>query len=289
MAPVDSAPGIGTAVLIVLVFVIASILPLVLAGHKDIQNNWPLYRCDPRVMPFAEYFGHDVFSNFIGCTATAQKMVVADMLKPVNYNLSSLTHVGGLLGEAVQDVRAVVDQTRTFVSSITERIFGVFLNMAITGQTEAIKTKDLMGKVSGVMATLMYMLTGGVKVGESVMDGPIVGMMKTVCFSPDVEVLLEDGVTKRMADIELGDVLASGSVVEGTVSLSNPLKEHFYDVDGVKVTGAHLVRCGTGAFCRVRDFPGAKKLAEVPERLSCLVTSDHLIKVGGTTFWDYED
>lgn len=289
MVLVDPAPGIATAILIIIVFVIASALPLVLAGHKGIQNNWPLYRCDPRVMPFAEYFGHDVFSNFIGCTTTAQKMVVTDMLKPVNYNLSSLTHVGGMLGDAVQDVRAVIHQTRTFVASITERIFGVFLNMAITGQSEAIKTKDLMGKVSGVMATLMYMLTGGVKVGESVMDGPIVGMMKTVCFSPDTAVKLEDGSSKRMADVELGDVLASGSVVEGTVSLLNPRREPFYDMCGTKVTGAHLVRCGTGAFCRVRDHPSAKKLDEVPERLSCLVTSDHLIKIGNVTFWDYED
>ena len=272
-----------------LVFAIASAFPLVLAGHQNIQKNWPLYRCDPRVMPFAEYFGHDVFSNFVGCTTSAQKLVVADMLEPVTYNIGSLTHVGGMLGTALQDVRGVIDQTRTFISSITEHIFGVFLNMAITSQGEAIKTKDLLGKVSGTMATLMYMLTGGVKVGESVMDGPIVGMMKTVCFCPETSVELEGGATKRMADVEIGDVLSSGSVVEGVVALANTHGERLYDVDGVLVTGTHLVRCSTGGFCRVADYPGAHCTDASPERLSCLITSDHLIKLGSRTFWDYED
>ena len=33
----------------------------------DIKNNWPQYRCNPLVMPFAGYFGHDPAENFNEC------------------------------------------------------------------------------------------------------------------------------------------------------------------------------------------------------------------------------
>ena len=33
-------------------------------GIKNIQDNWPEYRCNPSIMPFAGTFGHDVMDNF---------------------------------------------------------------------------------------------------------------------------------------------------------------------------------------------------------------------------------
>ena len=35
--------------------------------HKKIKTNWAKYRCNPMMMPFAGYAGHDPIENFTQC------------------------------------------------------------------------------------------------------------------------------------------------------------------------------------------------------------------------------
>jgi len=137
---------------------------------------------------------------------------------------------------------------------------------------------------------MMYIMTGGVKVGESVQNGPIVGMMKAVCFDPQTRVTLESGSVLPMADIRNGYVLKGGSIVNGTLQLRNTHREPLYDLNGVRVTGSHKVlNDSTGQFIRVCDHPDALILTSTLDEVVCLITSDHLIRLEENTFWDWED
>jgi len=278
------------SMMIIVLFVVVAIVPFYSTKMQDVKKNWVKYRCDPRVMPFASYFGHDTMNNFIQCAQQIQGGVMDEMLAPVHFNISGITDTMGGLGDAVQDVRKVMNQTRGFLGSITAKIFGVFLNITLQFELMTIKVRDLVAKVVGIVATLLYMLTGGVKVGESIVGGPIVGMMKAVCFDPQTQVKLADGSSKPMGEIVNGDVLSGNSEVEGTVQLRNTHMEPLYSLADVKVTGHHKARDETtGRFVYVKDHPEAERLPNTLKDLVCLITSDHLIRINGVTFWDWDD
>lgn len=281
---------IVNSVIIILTFVLVALVPFYWGKMAEIKKNWVKYRCDPRVMPFAGMLGHDTTQNFIQCAQQIQSGVMDEMLLPVNFNINQVTQNLDGVSNAMQDMRAVINQTRGFMGTITSSIFGIFLNITLQFEYMAVKIKDLVGKLAGMTAVMMYIMTGGVKVGESVSSGPIVGMMKAVCFHPETLVELQNGARIPMRDIKNGDTLKGGSIVQGTLVLSNVNKEPFYQLHGIRVTGEHKVRNEkNGRFVPVKEHPDAHRTGDVEETVSCLITSDHLIRIGSTTFWDWDD
>ncbi len=116
------------------------------------------------------------------------------------------------------------------------------------------------------------------------------------CFRPDTPVKLIDGKTVAMRDVMIGDRLANGSIVRGTMNLLGHKDNKYFRIpskelgEDIYVTGDHRVRCqDSGRFIFVKNCPAAVPTEEYGLRLSCLVTDDHLIPVGEYTFWDWED
>ena len=92
-------------IVIILIFIIINVLNLLSCGMNHVKNNWPLYRCNPIVMPLAGYFGHDVNKNFTYCIQNMQKSYMGHVLKPVLYNMSVITDTGSVLMEAIIKIR----------------------------------------------------------------------------------------------------------------------------------------------------------------------------------------
>ena len=63
---------ITLSVFIFLVFIAMYFYNILAVGIKNVQDNWPEYRCNPMVMPFAGTFGHDAGQNFTYCIQTMQ-------------------------------------------------------------------------------------------------------------------------------------------------------------------------------------------------------------------------
>ena len=61
------------AVIIILIFLALYSFNIIAVGMKKIQSNWPQYRCNPTVMPFASHFGQDPMANFTYCIQNMQK------------------------------------------------------------------------------------------------------------------------------------------------------------------------------------------------------------------------
>ena len=60
------------SIFIIAVFIGLYIANILAIGKKNIEKNWPIYRCSPLVMPFANMFGHDTMKNFTYCIQTMQ-------------------------------------------------------------------------------------------------------------------------------------------------------------------------------------------------------------------------
>ena len=163
---------ISLSIFIILVFVSMYFYNILAVGIKNIKDNWPEYRCNPTIMPFAGTFGHDVMSNFTHCIQNTQTDFMGYLLQPLNYLMSVVNKsIGGLM-ESIQDIRSFINVFRNMLASIVQSIFGVFINILTQFQFILIKMKDMIGKIVVIMATMMYILQGTVMTMQSSWNGP---------------------------------------------------------------------------------------------------------------------
>jgi hypothetical protein len=261
-----------------------------------IKADWPLYRCNPIYMPLA----NNMEENFVYCIQSMQTNFMGYLLKPLTFITGSL---GGMLGgfmEEINSVRAMFDKVRTFFSSIIETIFDVFLNLVIEFQRITIGIKDLIGKTIGIMVSLMYVIDGSVKTMNSTWNGPPGQLVQNLgkCFHPSTNIKLKNGTIKAIKDVELGDILKDGSIVETVMKIDN--KRHsipLYVIEGagendedIYVTGSHLVfDKKMNKYVMVKNYLKAKLSNKKIDWFSCLITDKHKIPIGNQIFWDWED
>jgi hypothetical protein len=261
---------------------------------NKIRENWPVYRCNPMFMMLAT----DVEQNFVYCVQNMQTSFMGYLLQPLTYVTTMLASLGGDITESINDARGMFDYVRNSISGIVQSVFGVFLNLVIEFQKITIGIKDLVGKMIGVMTTLMYMMDGSVKTMQSAWNGPPGQMVTSLghCFDPETKLKLKNGSVVKMKDINLGDVLEDGSEVVATMQINNTTDEDVYrlknaghDDEDIYVTGSHLIY-DNGNFISVREHPEAilEKTREL-KWFSCLITNTHKIKIGKEIFWDWED
>ncbi len=297
---------ISLAVIIVIVFVFLYFMSVLLIGIKKIKNNWPEYKCNPMVMPFASVFDHDPVTNFIGCVSGMQKGIMGFFLQPLKYTSFLTGKLGGILMNALQEARYLMNYIRKRLSSITGDIFGVFLNILIQFQRLLIAMKTLVGKLFATMMVMVYLIVGSMRLGTSIWKGPIGGILRTLCFKGDTKIKMKGRRnSENISDISLGDILENGSVVIGLLKLKGSKVNPYYKIwsddlnDYIYVTGEHRIlnRDDEGKeaddefenFIKVNEFKKAEKTEEYDETLYCLITDDHRIPVGEYTFWDWED
>jgi hypothetical protein len=262
----------------------------------QIKAQWPLYRCNPMYMPLAD----NMEENFVYCVQSMQTNFMGHLLQPLTFITSSLGGVlGGFVGE-INDIRAMFDKIRTFISDTIQSIFGVFLNLVIEFQRITMGIKDLIGKTIGIMVSLMYIMDGSIKTMNSTWNGPPGQLVRTLgkCFHPDTNVRLLNGSIKPMKDIDLGDILEDGAIVESVMKIDNMRdRASLYIIRGagvrsadIYVTGSHLVYDDAiKKFIKVENYSKAEIAILEADWFSCLITSSHRIKIGQQLFWDWED
>jgi hypothetical protein len=260
----------------------------------EIKANWPLYRCNPMYMPLAD----DIESNFVYCIQNMQSGYMGYLLQPLTFLTTSITStLGNFMGE-LNMVRAMFDKIRTFITSMIQSVFGIFLNLVIEFQKITIGIRDLIGKTIGIMVSLMYIMDGSVKTMNSTWNGPPGQIVRSLgkCFHPDTEVKLQSGTIKAMKNIDLGDILQNGSIVETVMKIDNKRENiPLYVIKGenntnIYVTGSHLVfNKDTNTFIEVEKYYKAEKTNIQTDWFSCLITSDHKIQIDNELFWDWED
>ena len=271
-----------------LIFVISIFLRI-----KYIRKNWPKYRCNPVYMPL----GDDVGKNFAFCVQNMQSNYMGYLLQPIWYLLNSMQSMSFGAITSIQGFRKMIAFMRGSFGNILGAILGMFSNIVIQFRKIMIAVKDSMAKMSAVMVTFMYMMDGTRMTVGSVWSGPPGQMVRALCFSLDTSVTLKDGSVKKMKDVCLGDLLASGSRVIGTMRVANTHDETFFriiphmlNVPTVLVTGSHYVyNEHSGKYCKARNHPRAVATGIKDKEFVCLITDDHKICIEDLIFWDWDD
>jgi hypothetical protein len=297
------------SVIVVFIFILLYLFNILVVGIQRIKENWPVYRCQPLVMPFASIFGHDSSKNFGYCIANMQKNFMGPLLKPLNFNISLLGDITGGLTSGLNSNRDFVSKFRASISGTFMNIFSVVFNVMIEVQRTVINVKDMINKLVGIMTTTLYILNGSIMTMESAWAGPPGQLVKALCFHPDTKLKLQSGEIISMQNIPLNSVLQNGTRVCATMQISNldenssiiekmyrvKRKKNIEDIqedtqEDILVSGSHLIYDpNIKQFVHVKDLPSSELTEINCEVLSCLITSDHTIPIGEWIFHDWED
>lgn len=288
--------------IIFLLFGICFMVSFMSIGLNNIRTNWVLYRCNPVIMPFASFFGHDPIKNFTQCISNIQSDTIVPHIAPLaaSHHMA-LKSLSGLT-DTMNNFRIFNSKFRPSLAGGFSSMFGVFQNLVIELQKFATGFKDLIMKILGVMTTILYMTTGQSMLGSSIIKGPFIKAIHTVgdfCFHPLTPVLLKTNKTVSIKDLKLGDVLENGAVVNGILRLRGEKNNKYYKLWSHKlqqfifVTGSHKVLNNSldvfENYIEVKSHEFARKTDIWDEELYCLITSSHRIRIGEYTFWDWED
>ena len=160
--------SIFMTVLILFVFFIALSYYYVMAQAKPIKDNWVNERCSPAVMPFAGLInkpeGQSAFDftgeNFSFCTQNIIKDITGIFLIPINAATNVILMMFQQIAEAIQIVRNIVNNIRKAFAGVSKQIFDRVLNILIPLQKIIISTKDMFGKVQGILTACLFTFMG---------------------------------------------------------------------------------------------------------------------------------
>jgi len=287
---------ISLALIIILIFIALYFISILLIGVKKIKNQWPLYKCNPMIIPFASIFDKNPITNFAECIISMQKNMMGHFLQPLRYTSFLVGKLGGTLTSALYEMKGMQNFIRNTLGNMSVDIFGIFTSLLIQFKKIMIGLKFLVMKLFGIAAVISFLIQGQMMLGTSIWQGPIGGIMRALCFDPDTQLKLKTGKMVKMKDISLGDILENGSEVIAVLRIKANKDEKYYKIYSKKlknyiyVTGSHKIsNPDTNVFIDVCDYEKSILSEKTSNEYSCLVTSDHLIPIGEYIFWDWED
>lgn len=285
---------------VILTFTILHMFIMFIIQIDNIKKNWPKYKCNPMIMPFAGIFGHDEYTNFTECIQTMQTDYMEYLLRPLNMNLDQITKMSNFFADITNTSLNIIGDLRALLGDLFNKVYGVFYQIIIEFQKMIINIKDVFNKISGMMILLVNTIQG-IKLTIESAGNSVIGQ---VCFDPDTKILLDNGNLVKMKDLKLNSKLKNGSRVMSVMKINNldsdgEIIEDMYKIingennEPIYVTGSHLVYDKI-----IRDFVEVKNLkGENPslltnkkcKELACLITTDHTIPIGDWIFHDWED
>lgn len=107
------------------------------------------------------------------------------------------------------------------------------------------------------------------------------------CFDENTIILLNDGSTKKIKNINIGDIIVNNNKVKSVLKL-DATSEIVYELNGVIVSGSHIVYYND-KWLRVSEHPLSKKIHYDKKYLYCLNTTNKTILINKTLFSDWDE
>jgi hypothetical protein len=117
---------------------------------------------------------------------------------------------------------------------------------------------------------------------------PSRGIPSVKCFDKDTLIEMDDGTTKKISNIEIGDILSNNNLVTGKMKLTSK-GSTMYTLDNIIVSDSHIVKYGNNL------IPVSKHPKSIPihsyneDYLYCLNTSHKVIQINNLIFTDWDE
>jgi hypothetical protein len=108
------------------------------------------------------------------------------------------------------------------------------------------------------------------------------------CFDKNTHILMNDSHSRKINDIQVGDILANNNMVTGKIMVETK-GSIMYELDDIFVSDSHIVKYGD-KWIPVSKHPNAKKCTFYQEPyLYCLNTTNKTIVINGYIFSDWDE
>jgi hypothetical protein len=139
-----------------------------LTNVDEIKNNWAKHRCKMTIIPFAGWINAPTdkspneytSENFTFCVQNMVTTFTQYLLLPINFIISIVTIFFTLLAQSVNNIRERIYLLKQTVLNLVNEIYNRIVNIIIPFNIIFIKFEDIMGKLKGVLATMMYSILG---------------------------------------------------------------------------------------------------------------------------------
>ncbi len=203
-------------VIVTAIFAGITIAMFSMSNITEIAKNFPKYRCNPLMMPFAASFGYDPKENFNFCINSIFNTKAAEIFSPIYRLLGQFTQTITLIVNATLGVRTLFANfflsINNFIGNVRNKIQELLFRIRI----QFMKMMNLMGKVYGTMFAVIFMGTSALTAANNVSNNDLVNFLMGFCFEPETPVWLADGTTKPIREIKIGDMLAGTKAVTST-------------------------------------------------------------------------
>ena len=272
------------SIIIILLFLFMYLVTILGTNISHIKKNWPLYRCNPLIMPFASYFGVDSKDNMQKCTTNTHSSFMDAFLQPLHkMQEESLKHQK-TIHESQKTSTSTMSKHRGLVASLSAGLFDKLNNVLIEMTKTGLTMEDNIARIQGLFSTVYYMFKSVTYVGESIAS-MIVEF--PFCFAKNTIIpTLHKGATP-IQFLTPGTILSDQSIVTATMILDST-HETFYLLDKTIVTGSHKV-LHQKKWIKVKDHPDTISLPHLNEPVYCFNTTNKIIKLHNTIYSDWDD
>jgi hypothetical protein len=137
------------------------------------------------MMPFANYFapkGTEVNTadNFSYCIQSLMSSFAPTILQPFSYLQSMSVDMMGSINNSLASSTEQSSWMTFSVANILGSIYGVFLNVIVEFNLIVLKLLDVQGKLSGIITTILYIMTAVQLTFESMWNGVPGAMIKVL-------------------------------------------------------------------------------------------------------------
>lgn len=185
-------------VVMILILVITSSYLKSSINAEPMRRDWTRYRCDPMVIPYAgfiykpdgktaiEYTGE----NFQYCLNKSLKPLSNRFMEPFDYLIRGLLKVFTMFNAAIMAVRGQIANVRSRFTKIAVDFYNRLSAMSIPLMTISLSTKDLFGKVKGIMHIAFQTAMGFYITLKSLMGNIATGVAVTLIIGASFIVML---------------------------------------------------------------------------------------------------
>lgn len=312
--------------LIIIGIFVLYIIYTIIAKRDYVIKNWQKERCSPHVMLFAPFFDKSIGPNFEYCVLTPMKIIYEIYIYPIVYIIELFIQMLGNIAKNMNNLRRNTNNTRGAFTDIIGGTAKTMSNISAVLQYYKAKLNELMKqKMAFISIVAMFAKAVGVTLWVLI-NGPLPQMVSflqdwwvvflivmvlcmlclfffpfftgwlwfcplcVLCFSPDTQIIMNNGKIKKIRDINIGEnVKDGGKVISKFKIYIGDKKCPMYEYNGTIVSGSHIVY-ENGKPIRIEDSDKSIEINYNMDYIYCLNTENHkIIDINGNIFSDFHE
>jgi hypothetical protein len=258
----------------------------------EIKRNWPKYRCNPAVMPFAGAYGYDATENFNFCLNQIFTNQVGGVTGPFTKILTSIVGTSISFLQNLNSLRMMLATLLGGMNKIIQEFTDRFKLLFSQVRVSMLRMQTLFKRVFATMYSILFMGMSGMTAGLNFGDTFIFKFIDTFCFPPETLIDIKGYGPIPISHVNLGDVCAKTGAKVTSLYRFQADGQPMVNLKGIEVSTNHFVR-HEGQWIQSKDHPDAIPCGDwkggQQRPLVCLDTDTHEIPLGNYIFSDWDE